>query len=101
MTVPLDWHLDPGNRETKKLNDTLTAQGRKLQRALSSVETLAEKQQAIYAFYRSYYTLTLNKNYIAAGINRVPARDFILDFPWKDLNQNRIVCLKIWEKINH
>jgi hypothetical protein len=101
MTLPLDWQLDPQNKESKRLNEMLTAHARKLQTALSEVKTVEEKKQAIHAFYRKYYTLTLNKECIAAGINRSPARDFILDFPWKDLNQDRIVCLKIWEKINH
>jgi hypothetical protein len=101
MSVPLEWKLDPNNKETKKLNEILSAHARRLEKNLSLVTTQEEKQEAIFAFYRKYYTLTLCKSCVAAGINRSPARDFILDFPWKDLNQNRIACLKIWEKINH
>ena len=101
MTVPSDWRLDPENKETKKLSEMISAHARRLEKSLSEAGTLDETQQAIYAFYRKYYTLTLCKSCVAAGINRSPARDFILDFPWKDLNQDRIFCLKIWEKINH
>jgi hypothetical protein len=55
----------------------------------------------VYAYYRKYYTLTLCKSCLQAGINKSPTRDIILDFPWKELKQNRFFCLKIWEKINH
>lgn len=101
MTVPSDWQLDPENKETKKLNDMISAHARRLEKSLEEAVTQEDKYQAIYAFYRKYYTLTLCKSCVSAGINRSPARDFILDFPWKDLNQDRIFCLKIWEKINH
>lgn len=101
MIVPLDWHLDPENKETKKLNEIVSSHAKKLHTHLSEAVTKEEKHQAIYAFYRKYYTLTLCKSCIAAGINRSPTRDIILDFPWKDLKQDRIFCLKIWEKINH
>lgn len=101
MTIPTEWHLDPENKETKKLNEIVSAHARKLQKALSDAATNEEKYQAVYAFYRKYYTLTLCKSCVSAGINKSPTRDIILDFPWKDLNQDRIFCLKIWEKINH
>lgn len=101
MTIPSEWHLDPENKETKKLNEIVSAHARKLQKALALAGNNEEKYQAVYAFYRKYYTLTLCKSCVSAGINKSPTRDIILDFPWKDLNQDRIFCLKIWEKINH
>lgn len=96
-----EWHLDPEHKETKKLNDMVSAQARKLKKALELAHDNDGKFAAVYAYYRKYYTLTLCKTCIAAGINRSPTRDIILDFPWKDLKQDRIFCLKIWEKINH
>ncbi len=101
IAIPQDWHLDPENKDSKKLNEIVTSHARKLEKALSSAEGDEEKYQAVYAFYRKYYTLTLCKSCVAAGINKTPTRDIILDFPWKELNLNRIFCLKIWEKINH
>jgi len=101
MVIPSDWHLDPDHKETKKLNEIVASHVRKLEKALLAAETKEEKYAAVYAFYRKYYTLTLNKTCVAAGINRSPTRDIILDIPWKEFKQNRIFCLKIWEKINH
>jgi hypothetical protein len=101
MQLPQDWNLDPGNKETKKLNDLVAAHARRLEKALLAATTNEEKYQAVFAFYRKYYTLTLCKSCVAAGINRSPTRDIILDLPWKELKQDRIFCLKIWEKINH
>ena len=101
MEIPEDWDLDPGNKESKKLNEIVSAHVRKLQKALVVAQTHDQKYAAVYAFYRKYYTLTLCKSCVAAGINRSPTRDIILDFPWKELKQDRIFCLKIWEKINH
>lgn len=74
---------------------------KKLTKALEAAETTEEKYAAVYSYYRKYYTLTLCKSCVAAGINKSPTRDIILDIPWKDLKQNRFFCLKIWEKINH
>ena len=93
--------MDPENKETKKLNEIVSAHVRKLARALSEATTSEEKYAAVFAFYRKYYTLTICKSCVAAGINRSPTRDIILDYPWKELKQDRIFCLKIWEKINH
>ena len=101
MEVPVDWHLDPENKETKKLNEIVSSHVRKLGRALSEATTSEQKYAAVFAFYRKYYTLTICKSCVAAGINRSPTRDIILDYPWKELKQDRIFCLKIWEKINH
>lgn len=101
MVIPADWHLDPENKESKKLNEIVSSHARKLQKALADEPSEEEKYQAVYAFYRKYYTLTLCKSCVAAGINKSPTRDIILDFPWKELNLNRIFCLKVWEKINH
>lgn len=97
----MELFLDPDHKETKKLVEMMNAQGKKLAQALGAAETKEEKYAAVYAYYRKYYTLTLCKTCVAAGINRSPTRDIILDYPWKDLNQDRIFCLKIWEKINH
>lgn len=101
MEIPQDWHLDPENKESKKLNEIMASHARKLSKALIEAETNDEKYAAVFAYYRKFYTLTLCKSCVSAGINRSPTRDIILDFPWKELNQNRIFCLKIWEKINH
>jgi len=96
-----DLHLNPENKESKKLMEIIGAHYRKLGRALQNATTDEQKAAAVYAFYRKYYTLTLCKSCVAAGINRSPTRDIILDLPWKELKQDRIFCLKIWEKINH
>lgn len=93
--------LDPEKKESRKLTDIMNAHARKLGQALAEAQTTDEKYNAVYAYYRKYYTLTLCKSCLEAGINRSPTRDIILDYPWKELNQNRIFCLKIWEKINH
>lgn len=99
--IPSDWHLDPEHKETKKLNEIIVSHVRKLEKALGNAHDKEEQFAAIYAFYRKYYTLTLCKSCVAAGINKSPTRDIILDFPWKELKQDRFFCLKIWEKINH
>lgn len=96
-----DWHLNPENKEAKKLTEIMSSHARKLAKALGEAEATEEKYAAVYAYYRKYYTLTICKSCVQAGINKSPTRDIILDYPWKDLKQNRIFCLKIWEKINH
>lgn len=101
MMLPDDWFLDPEHKETKKLNDIIVSQIRKLQKALEDSSSKDDQYAAVYAYYRKYYTLTLCKTCVAAGINKSPTRDMILDIPWKELKQDRIFCLKIWEKINH
>ncbi len=101
MNIPENWHLDEGHKESKKLNEIISSHARKLHKALAGQRTNDEKYHAVYAYYRKYYTLTLCKSCLAAGINKSPTRDIILDFPWKELNMDRIFCLKIWEKINH
>ncbi len=93
--------LDPENKESKKLTEIMMSHVKKLQKALEAAETTEQKYAAVYSYYRKYYTLTLCKTCVAAGINKSPTRDIILDIPWKDLKQNRFFCLKIWEKINH
>ncbi|HXH30176.1 MAG TPA: hypothetical protein VNJ01_05135 [Bacteriovoracaceae bacterium] len=99
--VPAEWQLDPENKESKKLNEIISSYVRRLQKNVLAAGKPEEKYAAVFAFYRKYYTLTLNKTSIAAGVNRSPSRDIILDYPWKELNLNRFFCLKIWEKINH
>ncbi len=98
---PVDWSMDLEKKEAKKLTEIMTSHAKKLRLALTVAETTDEKYAAVYAYYRKYYTLTLCKSCVQAGINKSPTRDIILDYPWKDLKQNRIFCLKIWEKINH
>ena len=101
MEVPADWHLNNNHKEAKKYNEMISALARKLLKAVTEAETDAEKNEAVYTYYRKYYTLTLSKASLEAGINKSPARDTILDYPWKDLRLHRFTCMKIWEKINH
>lgn len=101
MTSLPDWQLDPENKETNKLNDLLNSQAKKLALSIAESNSDVMREAAVYSYYRKYYALTLNKSSLSAGINRSPTRDIVLDYPWKDLNLNRIFCLKIWEKINH
>lgn len=102
MQIPEDWGLDPENKESKKLSDIVSSHAKKLAKSLEGVSEKDKETQkgALYAFYRKYYTLTLCKSCVEAGINRHPARDIILDFPWKELKLDRYFCLKLWEKIN-
>lgn len=101
MQIPVDWHLNNEHKEARKLNEMITAQARKLLKAVQDAKTEEDKLEAVFNYYRKYYTLTLTKSNLEAGINKSPSRDIILDYPWKDLNLNRFQCLKIWEKINH
>lgn len=101
MSTLSELPLDPEHKESKKLIEMMSAHGRKLQKALSISQNKDDQYAAVFAFYRKFYTLTLCKTCLAAGINRSPTRDMILDYPWKDLKQDRFFCLKIWEKINH
>ncbi len=99
--IPTDWGLEPVDHpHSKKLNDVMGGQARKLVRAFRESKEKETRRQAVHAFYRKYYGLTLCKSCVAVGINRHPARDRILDFPWKDLEEDRILCRQIWEKIN-
>ncbi len=101
IEVPLeDWHLDVENRDAKKLDEMVSAEARRLFKELSKAVTKEEKHDAVFSYYRRFYTLTLTKSYVVAGINKSPTRDIILDYPWKTLKQDRFFCLKIWEKIN-
>jgi hypothetical protein len=101
LTTPLDWSLNNEHKEAKKLNEMISALARKLKRSVDEAIADDEKYDAVFNYYRKYYTLTLTKTNLEAGVNNSPARDIILDYPWKDLKLNRFVCLKIWEKINH
>ena len=101
MDVPTDWHLDNEKKESKRLNEMISAEARKLLKSVMKAESDKEKHEAVYVYYRKYYTLTLTKTNLIAGINKSPARDIILDYPWKDLKLHRFTCMKIWEKINH
>ncbi len=101
MSVPSDWHLNGEHKEARKYNEMISALARRLQKAIFEATTDEEKHAAVFSYYRKFYTLTLTKSSQEAGVNKSPARDMILDYPWKDLNLDRIFCLKLWEKINH
>ena len=101
MNVPSDWHLNNEHKEAKKLNEMITSLAKKLTKSVMEADSDEKKFEAVYTFYRKYYTLTLSKSSLEAGVNKSPARDIILDFPWKDLELHRFTCMKIWEKINH
>lgn len=92
--------LDPQHIESRKLSEKILTQARKLEVNLQEARTSEDKYAALYAYYRKYFILTLNKKYGEAGINKSPTRDIILDYPWKDLKLDRFFCLKVWEKIN-
>lgn len=101
MEVSVDWHLDFEKKDAKKLHEMITAEARKLLKAVSKAENDEQKHGAVFFYYRKYYTLTLTKSNLLAGINKSPTRDIILDYPWKELKLHRFTCMKIWEKINH
>jgi hypothetical protein len=99
--IPTDWGLDPTSSHSKKLNEQLGALARRLVKSYhETAGDKAARQEVIFRFYRKFYTMTLCKSCVEAGVNRTPARDRILDFPWWELEENRFMCLKIWEKIN-
>ncbi len=99
--VPTDWHLYDEHKDARKLNEMITSLAKKLKKEVLEAKDEEEKRTAVFTYYRKYYTLTLTKSNLEAGVNKSPARDIILDYPWKDLNLNRFICMKIWEKINH
>lgn len=101
MTIEQDWHLNNENKDARKLNEIVTSLAKKLKTAVMNAKDEEEKKTAVAVYYRKYYTLTLTKINLEAGINKSPTRDIILDYPWKDLSINRFQCMKIWEKINH
>lgn len=101
MMASPDWNLNEENKDARKLAEIVTSLAKKLKTAVQNAKDEEEKRTAVFVYYRKYYTLTLTKANLEAGINRSPTRDIILDYPWKDLNLNRFICLKIWEKINH
>lgn len=100
MTEAQDWHLNEEHKEARKLNEIVSSYARKLQKAVAEANSEEEKLTAVKVYYRKYYTLTLTKSNLEAGINKSPTRDIILDYPWKDLNLSRFLCMKIWEKVN-
>lgn len=99
--IPEDWGLDPESPYSKKLNEQLSAQARRLVK--SFLETHGDKEarrEVVHRYYRKFYTMTLCKSCVSAGVNSSPARDRVLDFPWLELEEDRFMCLKVWEKIN-
>ena len=99
--IPIDWGLSPENKHSRQLNEQLSALARRLVKTLQATpHDKALRLDAVSRYYRKYYTMTLCKSCVSAGINRAPARDRILDFPWWELEEDRIMCLKAWEKIN-
>jgi hypothetical protein len=101
MDTQNSWLLNELHKDAKKFNEVLTAEARKLKRSLNAAHSDDDKHKALFTYYRKFYTMTLTKNCQAVGMNKSPARDMILDYPWKELNLDRIFCLKVWEKINH
>ena len=95
------WSLNSEDKNAKKLIVTISSLAQNLEKSILTAKDEEDKYSAVYQFYRKYYTLTLTKTNLEAGINRSPTRDLILDYPWKDLKLDRFDCLKIWEKINH
>lgn len=100
MDVAIDWHFDAEIKDARRLDEMITSEAKKLKRAVLKAQNDDEKGAAVYAYYRRYYTLTLNKAWREAGINKSPTRDIILDYPWKECELSRFFCLKLWEKIN-
>jgi hypothetical protein len=99
--IPEDWGLEPGHRKSRQYNEQLGALARRLVK--SFIETLHDREARkllVDRYYRKFYTLTLSKEAQEVGLNRHPARDRVLDFPWLELEEDRFLCLKIWEKIN-
>ena len=43
MEIPQDWHLDPENKESKKLNEIVSSHARKLGKALMTADTKEDK----------------------------------------------------------
>ena len=99
--IPSDWGLNPDDPRSKQLNEQLSALARRLVQSYEETRDDKEaRKTVIQRFYRKYYTMTLCKSCVQAGVNSHPARDRSLDFPWLDLKEDRFMCLKIWEKIN-
>lgn len=99
--IPADWGLDPDCPHSKQLNDQLGSLARRLVKSFH--DTAGDKEarrEVVHRYYRKYYTMTLCKSCVSAGVNRSPARDRVLDFPWVELEEDRFMCLKVWEKIN-
>ena len=99
--IPSDWGLDPAIIHSKTLNEQLSALARRLVKSFHETQGDKEaRKEVVYRYYRKFYTMTLCKSCLTAGVNRTPARDRILVFPWLELEEDRFMCLKIWEKIN-
>ncbi len=101
MKTQQDWSLNSEDKVSKKLIEMISSQALNLEKSILAAKNEDDKYAAVFQFYRKYYTLTLKKINLEAGINRSPTRDLILDYPWKELKLDRFDCLKIWEKINH
>ena len=96
-----NWSLNSDDKISRKLIEIISSQTHNLEKSILAAKNEDDKYAAVFQFYRKYYTLTLKKINLEAGINRSPTRDLILDYPWKELKLDRFDCLKIWEKINH
>ncbi len=96
-----NWSLNSDDKVSRKLIEIISSQTHNLEKSILAAKKEDDKYAAVFQFYRKYYTLTLKKINLEAGINRSPTRDLILDYPWKELKLDRFDCLKIWEKINH
>jgi len=99
--IPTDWGLDLENPQSKQLNEQLGALARRLVKSFEETAGDEEgRRQAVIRYYRKFYTMTLCKSCVKAGVNSSPARDRILEFPWWELEEDRFMCLKALEKIN-
>ena len=87
IEIPTEWSLDPENKESKKLNEIVSSHARKLMKALEKSEADEEKYAALFSYYRKFYTLTLCKSCLAAGINKSPARDSRLKLQTPAINE--------------
>jgi hypothetical protein len=100
--IPADWGLEIENPHSKRLNEQIGALARRLVKSFKETQGDKEaRKQLIHTYYRKFYTMTLCKSCQTAGVNSSPARDRILDFPWWELEEDRFMCLKIWEKIKY
>lgn len=95
------WGLSGSDtKHLTKLDKQISIEALKLKNIILTSPPKDIIHKAVFSFYRKFYSLTLSKTHQSFGLNRPPARDKILDFPWQELKLNRFECLKLWEKIS-
>jgi len=94
------WGLKPDDPGSRQLIEIINSKTKKLKHDLLKAQSADEKFQLVFKFYRFYFTQCLSKEMMKLGLHKSPTRDYLLDFPWKECEQDRFFCLKIWEKIN-